>query len=594
MLRKLFFIFQRPVPFFKNTEKKFKALFFALLLSHSHVLFAQQAVVTEQALPKITLTPQIIFQVLAAEIALQRGALGPAYKTYLALANNIKDPRTAERAVEIAIQGKDLNSALAAAQIWYNLSPEWQPAIETFTRLLVETQHFSEAKVLLEKQLAKTPDAQRGQAILEIQNMLSRYSKTNPAAIVSLLQSIITDKDKSRKETYWAIARVQLLANDSAQAMKAIKQALLLDPNDETAALLATQVGGPAQQEAIILLKNFVAQHPKAKAIRMGYADLLLKEKNFHKAQEEFNSIYRLDPHDLTTLLALGILNMRSRQDKVAQTFFQKYIEEADKQDIDATPAYFSLAQLAETRKDWKLAEHWLTRITASNPQYLSAQIARAQLLAEQNKVNRAMELLEKLLKENANNLEARQIIIGAEAKILIDAEQYSKAKILIEKALQNEPQSVDLLYLKGILAELTGNYASMETIMRKLMVEDPENPDAYNTLGYSLANRNIRLDEAQSLIKQALSIAPDAPYILDSLGWVKFRMGKPQEALVILEQAYQKDPKAEVAAHLGETLWQLERQEEAKKYWREGFLIDAEDKVLLNTMQRYHFSPKK
>ena len=153
-------------------------------------------------------------------------------------------------------------------------------------------------------------------------------------------------------------------------------------------------------------------------------------------------------------------------------------------------------------------------------------------------------------------------------------------------------PEDTELLYEQALLAEKLGRHEEMEQLLRRVMVLKPDQQHAFNALGYSLAERNLRLAEARELIGRALEMAPGDPYITDSLGWVEFRLGRREEAERLLREAYQRRPDTEIGAHLGEVLWALGRQEEARRIWRESLARDADNEVLQETLRRLKVRP--
>ena len=228
-------------------------------------------------------------------------------------------------------------------------------------------------------------------------------------------------------------------------------------------------------------------------------------------------------------------------------------------------------------------AENWLSRIENSS-EMIQAQTRRASILASQGKLEQGRQLIRQLPEKTP--AEAR-LKVNAEIGLLRDVKQYRLAYEAIAQALVKSPNEPELLYDQAMMAEKLGQLDDMERLLRQVIKLKPDYHHAYNALGYSLAERNLRLPEAKELIKQALTYAPTDPFIRDSLGWVEFRMGNTAEAAAILEAAYKAKPDAEIAAHYGEVLWCMGQRDRAIAIWQEGKLLNPENETLLETLKR-------
>jgi tetratricopeptide (TPR) repeat protein len=247
-----------------------------------------------------------------------------------------------------------------------------------------------------------------------------------------------------------------------------------------------------------------------------------------------------------------------------------------------------SLSRIAEKRKDYALAGAWLDKIENSQD-LIAAQSRRASILARQGRMDEARALLRSLPERSP--ADARMKLM-AEVQLLRDEKQYKSAYDLLGPLAAQPPVDPDLVYEQAMLAEKMGNLADMERLLRQVIALKPDYQHAYNALGYSFAERNIRLPEAKELIQKALSYAPDDPFITDSLGWVEFRMGNKADAVRILEAAYKTRPDADIAAHLGEVLWSLGQHERAQSVWKEGLLLNPENETLQETLKRLRVQP--
>ncbi|WP_053059537.1 tetratricopeptide repeat protein [Pandoraea faecigallinarum] len=547
---------------------------------------APNANIPREKLPNVALTSEIVFEVLAAELSLQRGNLAPAFNTYIALANRTKDPRMARRSVEIALGARQLGDALVAAKLWHQLDPSWRPATQLLASLEVGTGHLAEAEPLLVDELNKVPEARRGQAVLELQQMIARGPER--ATGVDSLKRMLAN-DMQRPEAQLAIARSQLDAGDTAGARASLETALRLKPDYEAAALLYGQMGPSERTSAIAALKTFLDRNPDAKEARFAYAKLLLADNQLDAAQKQFETLEKRYPHELSTLMALALLNLHANHPKQAEQYLQKYATEAEQQNTDGAQAYVYLAQIAQDRKDYPAADKWLSKIREDSNAYLPAQIGRAQLLADQGKLEEGRALLHGI---KSSEPREQLALKRAESDLLVKSKRYDDAEKLLAVEVKNHPDDMDLLYQYGMVAELNKHYDTMEKAMRRIMTSQPENAQAYNALGYSLTERNTRLPEALKLLQKAWALSPDDPYIMDSLAWVKYRLGDKPQALELLRRAYGIQAQAEIGAHLGEVLWESGQQDEARKTWREALKLDGDDDTLRSTMKRYNVAP--
>jgi len=546
-------------------------------------MFAPASADEKKDLPDVQLTSQIVFQVLAAEIALQRDQPAPAYQTYLALARDTHDPRMAERATEIALTAQSPSDALAAAQLWQQYAPSSERAAQLDASLLVLSGKPDDASPLLASELAKVPAESRGTAILALQVLLSRGP--NRVGGLHVLQDLLKN-DLGRPEAQLAIGRQQLVADDQPGARASLEQALKLKPDYLPAALTLAQIGPEERNEGIASFEKYVQQNPKSHDARLALAQLYLASDRLDDAQKQFEIMRANDPKDLTPLMALGLIKVQQKKYDDAQKYLSQFAQLAENTPgADAGQAYIYLAQLSLEQKNEAAASQWLDKITPKSQQYIPAQITRAQLLAKQGKTDDARKLLADLQSSDPHD---QAVIARTDAAILFDAKRYPEAEARLQQAAQDFPDDPDILYDYAMAAEKNGHYDLMETQLRQLIRAQPDNPQAYNALGYSLADRNQRLQEADKLIEKASALAPNDAFIMDSLGWVKYRLGDTTDAAKLLRKAYTLQPNAEIGAHLGEVLWKSGEQDQARAAWRDAQKLEPDNDTLVKTLKRF------
>jgi Flp pilus assembly protein TadD len=537
----------------------------------------------QKNLPAVPLTSQIVFQVLAAEVALQRDQPAPAYQTYLALARDTHDPRMAQRATEIALSAQSPSDALAAAQLWQQYAPTSERAAQLDASLLVLSGKPDDAEPLLARELSKVPEENRGSAILALQLLVSRGP--NRVGGLHVLQDLLKN-DMNRPEAQLAIARQQIVADDAPGARKSLEQALALKPDYLPAALTLSQMGPEERKEGIATLEKYVQQNPKSHDARLALAQMYLASDRLDDAQKQFEAMHKDNTNDLTPLMALALIEIQKKDFTGAQPFLEQYAQKAEKTPgADPGQAYIYLSQLALEQKNDAAASDWLNKISPSSQQYIPAQITRAQLLEKQGKPDDARKLLAGLQPQDPRD---QALIARTDAAILFDAKRYQEAEDRLAHASADYPDDPDLTYDYAMAAEKNGHYDTMEAQLRKLIESQPDNPQAYNALGYSLADRGVRLQEADKLIQKASSLAPDDAFIMDSVGWVKYRLGDTTDALKLLRKAYDMQPNAEIGAHLGEVLWKTGAQDQARDAWREARKLEPDNDTLLKTLKRF------
>ena len=562
-----------------------------------------------EAVPGNTLTPSTLFQLLMSEIAAQRGSADAAYATELSLARETRDPRIARRATEFAVQARQPAAAVDAARLWSELSPDSRVAGDTYLTLLILSGRIEEGEPLLAAKIATAPS--KSQALAQVYGLLAQ-SQNRPQAYQTIRK--LAANYPSLPEAHMVVAQAAMAAGDKPAAVDEARVAVKLQPDSEPAAIMLAQFQQfDAPREADAVLSSFVTRNPKSVAVRMAYARFLNGEKRFDDSAAQLARIRKEAPNDGDTIYTLGLLAYQAEKPKDAEAYFKRFVElrakkpgtpgtevasadddgEADEAG-DATQtagnrgperAYLYLAQIAEDAKDYPRALDWLGKVGDGND-YVNARIRRALILAKQGKVDVARQELHAL---PAQSPAAATQITLAEAQLLRDANQSQAAFDLLAGAIEKAPNNTDLLYDYGMTAEKLGRVEVLESAMRSVIRVRPDHAQAYNALGYTLADRNERLDEARALIEKANALAPDDASILDSLGWVQYRLGQNGDALRSLERAYKLRGDAEIAVHLGEVLWISGRQADAERTWREASVKEPQNVVLAQTLARFN-----
>jgi len=529
-----------------------------------------------------SLRPEFIYKYLVGEVAGQRGDIGTSGAIFYDLARTEKDPRLAERAAKIAAFGNITNLAVPAIKLWAELDPSSTEAQQAMTEMLIATGKLSDTEPYLRRLLAK--EDTRANGFLYINSLLNR--SPDKTAVLELVQSLAKPYP-DLAEAQFAVAQAAWNAAQDGAALDAINKAATLRPDWDLAALLKGQILlRKSPQAAIDFYDGFVKQHPDANEVRINLAKILVSQKQYDAAKKHYPIVIEQAKNspsknvaDVTAIV--GLLCFQSGDYAAAQTYFQEALALDFK---DADQIYLYLGQTAEKLQQNDEANSWYNKIPLG-PRYLEAQISLAQLVARTQSVDKAIDQLDDI--ENLNT-EQQIIVIQSQASLLAKAKRDTESFDLLDKAVKNLPNTPDLVYDYALAAERVQKFDVMESELRRAIAVKPDFAAAYNALGYSLADRNIRLDEAISLIEKALSISPNDHYMLDSLGWAHYRKGNLDEAINYLQQAYSINPDPEIAAHLGEVLWHKGRHEQAKKIWNDALSINPDNEVLVTTANKF------
>ncbi|WP_369654804.1 tetratricopeptide repeat protein [Variovorax sp. V213] len=551
---------------------------------------------SEPAAQPSALTAELFYEILMGEMTTRSGDPGSGYALVLDAARRLRDGKLFQRAVEIALQSRSGDAALAAARAWQETLPNSRDARRIELQILIALNRISETVAPLRAEIAATPQIERPMLMAVIARNYSRASDKKLAA--SVVEQALADELKSPTTggLAWAtVGRLRLNAGDTSGAVDAAFKGQQLDPASDAPAVLALEMIDPGQPLAEPIVTRYLANNPKAPPdLRIAYARVLVENRRYTDSAAQLQVLTTARPELAEPWLLLGSLQAQARQDAAAETSLKRYVDlaanqkDAEDRQRGTTQAYLVLSQLAERRKDFTAAERWLARVDSTD-ELVVAQTRRAGLLARQGKLPQAREIVRGLPERTAEDKKQKFL---AEVQLLRDAKQYQAAYDMLAQASAAAPNDSDLVYDQAMVAEKLNRLDEMERLLRRLIELKPENQNAYNALGYSFADRKIRLDEARTLIQKAVQLAPEDPFIADSLGWVEFRLGNTTEAIRILEAAYKTRPDPEIGAHFGEVLWSTGQKDRAVTIWKEALLSDAENETLQETLKRLRVKP--
>ncbi len=475
-----------------------------------------------------------LYSLLVAELAGQRNRFDLALGNYVQQANATQDPAVAERAFRIAEYLGAAQAALDSAMIWATNAPDNLDAQRAAAIQLARAGNYDESMAYMEKVLQGQGDT------------LLLQQDGRPQEALQLLE----DQPATTDEVAPLLLRVRLL-----QSLK-------------------------RGDEALPLLEKALRQHPDDKRVRLTYARVLVEQDRMDDAKREFSALVQQFPDDDDLRFSLALVSMEAGAWPEARIYLQELIERGSH--VDA--AHFNLGRVFEQLGDSESALIEYSLVGPGND-FLPAQVRQAEILFDQKRNDEASARLAKARDEQPDYAIQLYLI---ESESLSKRQLQDRAWTLMQQALKQYPDDSDLLYSRAMLAEKRNDLAQLEKDLRLITQREPDNAMALNALGYTLADRTTRFEEARQLVEQAHQLNPQDPAILDSLGWVNFRMGNLDEAERLLRQALQQFPDHEVAAHLGEVLWAQGKQREAKKIWSDALKAQPDSPVLRDTLQRH------
>ncbi len=525
----------------------------------------------------VELTPEIIYDFLLAEIAAQRGEFDISSHLFLSLAKSTHDSSLAKRAVKAAALGNNGKLALDASTTWAELDPTSLEAEQALSQLLITSGNLNDAKPHLAKLLAK--EETRASGFLALNSLFAHQPDKK------LVQPIIIELAKPYPrlpEAHFAIAYAAFNANDTVLMQAELDAAEKLRPGWEVPPIMRAQLlQKESADKAIAYYRDFLKKYPEANDVRMALAKLLINQRHYDEAKLELIQLSKAAKGNPEIHAMLGLLAIEAKDYPAAEKYFEYSLKTGYK---DPEQIYIYLGKLADQQKNDKQALSWFDKVQPGE-HYVEAKISQANVIARIKDTDTAIKMLDEV---GDLTTEQQIIVIEAQATLLTQAKRNQDSFDLLNKAVQNMANTPDLIFEYANAAERLGKYELMEKELNKVISMNPDHADAYNALGYSLADRNIRLDLAKELIDKALTISPDNHFMIDSLGWVYYRLGKPDLAVEQLRRAYNVQADPEIAAHLGEVLWQQGKQEEAKKIWQGALKDNPDNEVLLSTTKKF------
>ncbi len=527
--------------------------------------------------PKVELTEEILFKILLAEIAGQRGRIDIAVDNYLDLAKSTRDPVVIERATRISVYARNNESAYEAASLWVEVDPKNPDAHQVLTVMTLREGNIDQALHHLEI-ILENSQGQFDQKLWMIANFLGR--EDDQAAVLQLMERVM-ENHMDDAEALFAFAHVTARMGDMERSQDLLERVLELKPDNNAAAMtyLALLQKKGESNKALEWIESALKDKEDDFNMRMAYARLLTEAKRFDDARRQFEILSEQAPNNVDVIYALGLLYLQTNRLDEAEKHFLR-LTELKKRVFDAN---YYLARIAEEKDQLDKASD-LYQGVHGGENYLDARIRLSLILAKQGDVDKALSNIRSIQKSKGSS---RLILVQAEGEILINAKRYQEAMDFFNEAIE-EKSHADILYSRAMLAEKMGRMDLLESDLKTILEEDANNATALNALGYTLADRTDRYEEAYGYIQRAYELSPSDFYILDSMGWVLYRLGRLDEAVEYLQKALELRNDPEIAAHLGEVLWVRGDRQAAKDIWDTALKDTPTDDRLLDVIKRF------
>ncbi len=523
---------------------------------------------------------ELIYQLLVGEISGHLGELDEAASHYVNAARLSDDPQVADRATRIAIYAKDNKYALQAATRWVELEPNNIDPRQILGVLYLRDNSLDEAGEQFEKVIELSPEADSN-SYMSIANTLANESEIDPA--LQVMQELVQNHDQE-PQAHLALATLAFKSEDFELAAEAAGAAVDLQPDLISAMALRARslMGMGLNETALIEMRKALGQDADNHELRLVYARMLVEDKQYDEAIREFTQLLKQRPGDTDLLYTLGLLQLQEGEYTQAKGAFARLAESGQRND----EAFYYLGRVAEEDSEYREAIDAYSRVSEGQ-YFLDAQSSVASSYAQLGELEQGRDHLRRLRNAIDDEESAVQLYL-AEGQLLHDAGQFEQGMDLYSDGLIAHPGNEDLLYARALMAEEVGRIDLLEQDLRAILHEDPENASALNALGYTLADRNERVDEALSYIQRALKVRPDDPAVIDSMGWVMYRLGNYAEAEDYLRKALELIDDSEIIGHLSEAVWAQGNEGEAKSLVIQALEKDPESDYLQELLDRY------
>jgi len=542
-------------------------------------------------LPTVDLTADVLYRILAAEMAAQRGLYELASATLLDVARDTRDPRLAQRALQVAVVGRDMSRAYAAARQWSQLAPHDQEAARATLALAAASGQTDGLASVLAQGIAQAEDKEI--AIAQAFDVVSRLR--DKRAALRVLEEVLLPAQQRSSAAHIALSDAAWAARDVNLALIYAEQARQLAPDAEDVAQRILEYGMAVHPDvALAQTRSFLQTHPHARQLHLMLVNHLSARGAVDEALAHLQAMREVAPEDFDLIFLQAQVHARAQQYGQARALLDAYlaVQTQRQQTMMPDTAEDVMGKVADARlllvdiaEQQGALDEAIAQLDLVDPPYLAFQVGlrRARLEGRQGRVDAARATLAALTPQDSRQ---REMLAVTLASIYQHSGRTDHAVSVLEDALRQDPDSVQLQYDVAMLYERQGRVELFETYLKRILEVEPDHVHANNALGYTLVDQNRRLDEARVLLERAETLEPDNPYILDSVGWYHYRRGNLERALAYLRRAYAAMPAADVAAHLGEVLWIMQQPAEARTVWQEGLRVESGNETLRKTLQ--------
>lgn len=522
----------------------------------------------------------LVFKILSAEIAGRRGRVDIAAKNYFEAANATNDPRVAERAAKLAMYSRDWQSAERAVDLWVRLSPESVDGWQHKAQIAMQRKNVEDTTQALEQVI----DLSEGEPATAISGVVNSILRQADADLGAEVLGRLGERFPDSADTQYGIGRFAMSRGNRDTALTAFERALEIDP-DNADALMARarlQLEMGAGDDALAPVQKYLDRKTNDVAADLGFVRLLVESGKYERATSQFENIASKYPTHADALFSIGLLALEIKRVKQAEEYLLEVVA-LGKYKADAN---YYLGRISDSRKDYREAIERYTQVEEGD-NFFDAQIRSAELYGLVDEVDKGRELIANL--RSISDERPIQIeLVTAESRLLNSNDRHGESMELLTGALEKYEDDATLLYARALVAERLDERELFEQDLTKVIAAQPENGYALNALGYFLADRNERLDEAQGYLDRAYKLMPEDAAIVDSLGWLYYRQSKFEKSIELLRKAHDLLPDAEIAAHLGEVLWVSGDQDNATRVWEEALRESPEHDLLNSTMKKY------
>ncbi len=528
---------------------------------------------------KTAIDPDVMYLLLAAELATQRQQYGLAYEAYMELTKRVHDPKFVEQAAKLALQIKDSRKTNDAVSAWVNQEPKNVTA-RKLAALSALRGHDKAAAVKALNALLTAESDDFENALLELSNILQKEGKDK--FVYDTLEALATKTTSNKPVIYFVQSLLSMQMKNNVQAEKKIEQALALQPNWEHPLIIQAQLAVMANDlsRAKTLLNAAILKYANNPVFKKLLAQTLIKTAEYEPAAELYQTLITQMPKDGENYIALALINLQLNRESNAETILKTLAEQPEW----TSQANFYLGKIEEKRNNVAAAVALFDKVT-DNTFALDAGISAINLLAKERKYDEVDLRLETLVKKYPQQ---KLRLVLMQAGLYNQQNQYDKAFVLLSETLLQSPDEKDLLYSRALIAEHLGKLDVLEADLKKILAKQPNDAEALNALGYTLLDDAKRYHEAEKYLQRAIKLQPNEPAIMDSFGWLQFKLGNHSQAVKYLQSAYEKQNSGEIAAHLCEVLWVMNKKEDAQKLFDDALKIAPEDTDLLDFKKRF------